>query len=805
VRFVVLLLSLILIGGQANAQVAAAPASTAPANGADLVIQQARDSLHAAAAGLSSKALSDSDIEARLATIPPIQAKLVDLLATLTPRQQDLQARLAQLGPPPPKGALEAPQTAQTRDGLARRLAAVTGNVAAARLLTLTADQIDAKLADRLRENFSARLWSRTRSILAPGLWYDFAQALPGDVARVSEAVRSEAAKVAASRHPGSDAAIVGLAVLGALFLVWPAAVMLNRLAYRRAARIEGPERLHRVSLALWRVMVATTTPLLAGLLLRGALIQIDTMTPDVDELTSLLVRMTVFAAFLAGLGRALLAPRRPQLRLAPVPDSMVARLAPFPLLIAVTAALSTFVTGLNTILDASMASRIASDCLTILLELAAVGGALMAMGRARVARRAMAVENAAPAESESRLPWLLATVAAWIALATALIAVLLGYLALAIFIVKETVWIGAVLGLLTLLVSLADDLLPALLSPKAPLGAALQTAVGLSSSAVEQAGVLLSGVARLVLLLLAWAAVLLPFGASAGDVFRRFTATDFVWKLGLVSITPGAVLGAVALFLAGLFITRAVRRWLEVRYLPKTDLDVGLRTSLAAGVTYLGALIAVLATFTYLGLSVAQIALFASALSVGIGFGLQAIIGNFVSGLILLAERPVRVGDWIAIGDLEGDVRKISIRATEIEMLDRSRLIVPNSDLISKTVRNVTHSGALGRVRIVLKVSDEADPDQVREILLARVANHPRVLKEPPAAVYLTDVRDGAIEFTAFAYLASPRQAYGVRSELWFKILPDLKAAGVALANPATLVNVDLTERPLEPKAPDG
>lgn len=816
-RFVVLLVSLIILGGQANAQVGAAkaPAARAPTaqasaaqgttaqqNGADLVIQQARDGLRAAAAGLNSRTLSDSDIQARLSAIPPIQAKLVDLLATLEPRQQDLQARVAELGPPPPKGAMEVAQTAQTRDGLTRRLATITGNVASVRLLALTADQLDAKLSDRLRENFSARLWTRTRSVLAPSLWYDFALALPGDLARLSEAVRAEAAKVAASSHPVSDAAIVCLAILGALALVWPAAVLLNRVAYTRAARTEAPPRLRRVSLALWRVLVATLTPLLAGLLLRGALVQIDAMTPEFDELTSLLVRVTAFAAFLAGLGRALLAPRRPEQRLAPVPDSMVTRLAPFPVLIGVTAALSTFVTGLNTILDASVASRIASDCLTVLVELAAVGGALMAMGEARVARQALAAETAAPAESaSSRLPWILATLAAWIALTGALIAVLVGYLALAIFIVKETVWIAAVLGLLALMLNLVDDLFPALLSPKTRLGSALQTAVGLSHSAVEQLGVLLSGIARLALLFLAWAAVLLPFGANAGNVFRRFNATDFVWRLGQVSITPGAVLEAVALFLAGLFITRAVRRWLEVRYLPKTDLDLGMRTSLAAGVTYLGALIAALATFTYLGLSVAQIALFASALSVGIGFGLQAIIGNFVSGLILLAERPVRVGDWVAIGDLEGDVRKISIRATEIEMLDRSRLIVPNSDLISKTVRNVTHAGALGRVRIVLKVSDEADAEQVRQILLTQVQRHPKVLREPPAAVYLTDVRDGAIEFTAFAYLASPRQVYAARSDLLLKILPELKAAGIALANPATLVNVDVTERPLEPK----
>jgi small-conductance mechanosensitive channel len=282
-----------------------------------------------------------------------------------------------------------------------------------------------------------------------------------------------------------------------------------------------------------------------------------------------------------------------------------------------------------------------------------------------------------------------------------------------------------------------------------------------------------------------------------------RVTATDFVVRLGLVAISPGAILGGVALFLAGLWITRAIRRWLEVRYLPKTDLDIGLRTSVAAGVTYLGALIAIIVAFAYLGLSVAQIALFASALSVGIGFGLQAIIGNFVSGLILLAERPIRVGDWIAIGDLEGDVRKISIRATEIEMTDRSRLIVPNSELVSKTVRNVTHSGALGRVRLVLRVDAGADPTRVSDIVLHRLRTHPEVLKDPEPAVYMTDAREGALEFNGFGYVGSPRQAFGVKSELLFQIVPDLKAAGIALAAPATTVKVTLESPAAEAAEP--
>lgn len=789
VRLVVLLLSWLALAAPGWAQVAAAPTTPDPTAA---TIAKARSDLRDVAAGLQGKALADRDIEARLARIPPIQARLVDVLSGLTPRQQDLKARIAELGLAPAAGAPEDPQTTQMRRDLARHLAIVSSQVAEARVLTLTADQISAGLSDDLRENFSDRLWTRDRSILDPTLWRDFAAALPGDLTRLIRAVREEAAQLAPLARNVRSLVLVAIAGLAGVFLLGPGRIFLNHLGYRRAARVGAAPRLRRILLALWLVLVATLAPLVAGLIVRGALIEIGAMTPDVDEAVELLIRVSVFAYFLAGLGRALISPGRPGWRLAPVPEDMVARLAPFPALIGATAALSRLVEGLNTIFGASLASRIASDCVTLLIELAAVGGALAAVGRARSAGRAM---NQTPttAEAQSQAPWFLATLAAWIALAAALIAVLVGFLALASLLMREMVWIGAVLALLSLLLRLADDLFPALLSPASPFGGALETIVGLSRSSLEQLGVLLSGLARLLLLFLAWLAVLAPFGSGAGDFLGRLTASDFVVRLGLVAISPSVILGGLALFLAGLFITRAIRRWLEVRYLPKTDLDVGLRTSLAAGVTYLGALVAILAAFAYLGLSVAQIALFASALSVGIGFGLQSIIGNFVSGLILLAERPIRVGDWIAIGDQEGDVRKISIRATEIEMTDRSRLIVPNSELVSKTVRNVTHLGALGRVRIVLKADAGADPAQVSDILLRRLRDHPAVLADPAPAVYLTDARDAALEFTAFAFVTSPRQAFAVKSELLFQIVPDLRTAGIALAGPATVVKVAL------------
>ena len=183
------------------------------------------------------------------------------------------------------------------------------------------------------------------------------------------------------------------------------------------------------------------------------------------------------------------------------------------------------------------------------------------------------------------------------------------------------------------------------------------------------------------------------------------------------------------------------------------------------------------------LGISVNRIAWIASALSVGIGFGLQAIVQNFISGLILLAERPVKVGDWVVLGAAEGDIRRINVRATEIQLGDRSTLIVPNSEFITKTVRNMTLRNAEGRVLIRLPMPLSTDARQVRDIMLGALHEHRAVLAEPAPGVTLDGIDNGLLIFQAIAYVPGPRLAAGVRSELLFTILERLQAAQVPMA----------------------
>ena len=156
------------------------------------------------------------------------------------------------------------------------------------------------------------------------------------------------------------------------------------------------------------------------------------------------------------------------------------------------------------------------------------------------------------------------------------------------------------------------------------------------------------------------------------------------------------------------------------------------------------------------LGIDVQKIALIAGALSVGIGFGLQSIVSNFVSGLILLAERPIRVGDQISVKGEDGHVRRISVRATEIETFDRASVIIPNSELITGVVKNWTHANMLRRIVIKVGVAYDSDPEQVRDILLACATEHPLVIKTPGPAVQLVEFGSDALQFEVYCVCAN-------------------------------------------------
>ena len=265
--------------------------------------------------------------------------------------------------------------------------------------------------------------------------------------------------------------------------------------------------------------------------------------------------------------------------------------------------------------------------------------------------------------------------------------------------------------------------------------------------------------------------------------------------KVGNSTIVPGKVLFGFFAFLLLVTFTRMFKRKLERDWLPLTHMEPSVRMSVATLFGYVTFVIAMLVGLSSAGLDLSKIALVAGALSVGIGFGLQAIVNNFVSGLILLFERPVRVGDYIKVGGSEGYVRQIRIRSTELENDDRVSVIVPNSALLSAEVQNWNYRNSLGRVLVSINVSHGSDPEAVRQLMLDAAAEHPQVFQAGERGgiagpgVTLKEITETSLRFELGAAIRNIHARGTVSSDLRFDILRRIAAADPAVKFPQSSV----------------
>ena len=293
------------------------------------------------------------------------------------------------------------------------------------------------------------------------------------------------------------------------------------------------------------------------------------------------------------------------------------------------------------------------------------------------------------------------------------------------------------------------------------------------------------------MLIIVAALLVLAPWGIDSKDALGTVRAAVFGFTLGGVTISLSTLAAAVAIFAVGFAITRGVQNWLETRYLPATGLDIGLRNSINTILGYLGIIVAAALALSQLGLSIDKLTLVAGALSVGIGFGLQSIVNNFVSGLILLWERPIRVGDWIDVGSEQGIVKRINVRATEIVTFDRASLIVPNAEFISGRVKNWVHSDRIGRIVIPISVAlVVADPDEVRGALTDVALSHREVLSDPKPRVFFIKIGNATLDFELRCFTDVDSLAI-VKSELLFDIFRRLREVKIDIPVPRYAVDI--------------
>jgi potassium efflux system protein len=749
-------------------------------------------------ADTGSGANPEDDPRKQVASINDIGAQADKFVAARTADLADLNARLGELGNPPAAGTTEDPDITRQRARLTKERNALDADIRLAKLLSIDVRQRGADLLTQRRALFEAQLTERAASPLGGTFWSDLQEAWPDDLERLRAmgTVLHEGFEQALA--PASRTMVI-LALIGALLLaslgIWGAERALTRVA----TRVLPAGRLRR---SLLVIAIVATHVLLVAVAAHGfveVLKAYATWDSQARKALQSAAQTLTFMAFVIGLGRALLATARPSWRLPPIPDATASRLAALPWLVALVAALAWTPAEVNALIDASFAAVVATHVLTALILTALVG---------TVIYRLKALRADAPEAGLPERPM-------WVGLLVALIGVLmiaiwvlvaLGYVALGSFLASQLTWSGIVAAAFYVLFKFADDVFMASVSSRSAFGQKLQKSFGLAPQTLDQSATVLSGISRVALFVYMLIALAAPLGTSPGEVFQRSGKLGSGVKVGEFQLVPGAILSALAVAVVGFIVLRVFKRWLERSYLPNTQFEPGMQSSITTLLGYVGGILVIAFTLSALGIGIERIAWVASALSVGIGFGLQAIVQNFISGLILLAEQPVKVGDWVVLGTAEGDVRRINVRATEIQLGDRSTLIVPNSEFITKTVRNMTLANAEGRVLIRLPMPLTTDAQRVRELILAACKAHEGVLETPAPSLTLEGIENGLLIFQAIAYVPSPRLAGGVRSDLLFVILDELKKASLPLAVPTMVMAASAPEplaTPVVPSSP--
>ncbi len=368
-----------------------------------------------------------------------------------------------------------------------------------------------------------------------------------------------------------------------------------------------------------------------------------------------------------------------------------------------------------------------------------------------------------------------------WMLAAATVACVLAGHLALAAFLMKQAAWSALVLALLYLCGRVIRDATDLVVEQRQRLLLGSRR-LGISTRRLQQAVIVAGGAGVLALACLAVMLITAPYGLGPADVLGRVFDSGGRLRVGDLSFSPWQIVRAILVLGVVVLLGRLLARWLACRLLPTTRLDSSVQASLTTLVSYAGVVLGIGLGLAALGVEPNRITWVVSALTVGIGFGLQAIVQNFISGLILLVERPVKVGDWVVVGDAEGDVRRINVRATEIALPDRTTVLVPNSELITKVVRNRTFAAGDGLVKIVVPVSATADVERVTGIARTVAQGHRELKSAPAPLVQVEDVKDNKIWLGVSGYVDGPRQVNRIRAELLYALLRRLQAEGIPL-----------------------
>ncbi|MDJ0611587.1 MAG: DUF3772 domain-containing protein [Kiloniellales bacterium] len=695
------------------------------------------------------------------------------------------------LGPPPQEG--EPPESAEVtaqRSALDQQKSVPEGRLKTLNVLFQRTNLLDGAIAEARVDLLKAQLLVRTPSLLSADTWGSAAGEFVELGARIlaSPTVWYQSPEVN-EKVGAAYLAFATLAVLAAAVLGWYLRRWLS-LSFGRRPGVEEPSYRMRVFAALAEATAMTAIPILVVVVAYGVLAGRGLLFGLFQDIMQGILAAVIWVSALRGLPRAMLSPSMPHWRLLRVGDLAARLWSRRAFELAVIIGVDQLITYPFRNLDPSLTLQytyyFVADGALAAVFLAIVFDRRLWRTPEQEARAIRAGQPSSPAldDSAQRSSWWLAGRVLVGTLALAIpITGLAGYGVLSEHIASRLTASAGIFLVALVLHGLARDVVAVFTRederPPDP---------GEKANPIYVWSVLLLDIGLVVTLV----SFLVPlWGGRWENIFERIAWAMTGFTIGGRSFSLTDVLFGIVVFIILLALIRFIQRFLDVRVLQQTRMDAGVRNAVNTGIGYAGVLIAALIAIDTAGIDLSGLALIAGALSVGIGFGMQSVVSNFVSGLILLVERPIQVGDWIVVGQDQGYVKRISVRSTQIQTFSNASVIVPNSELIAGRVTNWMYKDRSGRVEIPIGVAYGSDTAKVRELLLQCAKSHSSVSARPQPNVMFMDFGDSALLFQLRFYIRDMDNYLSVASDLRFAIDAAFREAGIVIPFPQRDVHV--------------
>lgn len=727
-------------------------------------------------------------VEYRL-QLEDLARELIVSSVSFRPRLTEINDRLEKLGPAPGQDAGAEPDIVkEEREALVAEKAEINAALGVAEDLSIRVNMLITRITDMRRDLFSNLLTKR----------YEIDYALGGEVV--------DGAKAATDTLYRSVSAWLRFVInfklssaLGATFFALIAAVVLLMGGRRMFGHLfdadpekQDPTYLSRLSVAFWSTLLPTAA---LGVFLGATYFFFDffeVLRGDIGSMLAALFGVIGAVFFIHRLGKAVFSPKLPSWRLIPVESAAATKLLWIMSATAILSGADYFLTNVYESVDAPLSvtvgeALIATVCIGLLVILSGLV-------------RPFADEQGRP----RRWPFAVRMFFYLLGIVT-IAAALLGYIGLARFLSQQIVWTGAVLATMYLGFLSSRAVSEEGAFAHTAMGVRFQRWFGVDDTGLDQFGLLVSVVINIFVVVVGVPLILLQWGFQPGDIQAWVYRVATGIQIGSFTLSLTGIFWGVVVFAIGYIITRWFQGWLDGSVMARGRVDTGVRNSIRTVVGYAGLAIAGLIALSAAGIDFSNLALIAGGLSLGIGFGLQNVVSNFVSGLILLAERPFKAGDWIVAGAVSGTVKKISVRATEIETFQRQTVILPNSELINGAVGNWTHRNKLGRIEVAVGVAYGSDARKVHALLLDLARSHTLILKNPEPFVVFSAFADAAMIFEIRAFLADVTNGSIVQNDLRFAILETFAREHIEIPAPQRQVRVwDANEMPSWPSDDD-